>query len=222
MIPWSAYPKNGGAPPGYAVVIVGCPRRIWVHATWSALLISLLFRSRLFIVAFHRVRKDMSGDTGDTSPAGSAKASEIELSDLRPEVLAPSESTITFASPESQAKEGLITHDESTEAQTKGTGSIGRTCFNFVNTIIGSGVIGLPFALNEAGMPLGLIELVLFAVMTDYSVNILIRTGKFVGSDDYQDVCRKGFGRVRDPAASVHPLVLILFVRLATSLPLSF
>ena len=138
----------------------------------------------------------MFDDTRDGSPTGSVvKSTDIELSDMQPPSLEPSESTMALGGADSQIEKGLIEHEGGSGGT--GTGSIGRTCFNFINTIIGSGVIGLPFALNEAGMFLGLIELVLFAIMTDYSVNILIRTGNFVGSDDYQDICRKGFGRVR-------------------------
>jgi hypothetical protein len=81
-------------------------------------------------------------------------------------------------------------------AEGSGTGGIFRTSFNFTNTIIGSGLIGLPFAMQEAGLPLGILELLLFAVMTDYSVHLLIQTGLYAKVDDYQALCQKAFGRV--------------------------
>jgi amino acid permease len=93
---------------------------------------------------------------------------------------------------ESEVDVGLLSDVK--PPQSAGTSSIAQTAFNFVNTIIGSGIIGLPFAMNEAGLPLGIIELVLFAIMTDYSVNILVESGVHAGQHSYQGVCRSAFG----------------------------
>lgn len=92
-----------------------------------------------------------------------------------------------------ESEPGALPHEE-------GTSSIPQAAFNFVNTIIGSGIIGLPYAMNEAGLWLGLIELVLFAILTDYSVNILVQSGVQMGITDYQLIMRHSFGKVRFPA----------------------
>ncbi|KAM6934372.1 putative sodium-coupled neutral amino acid transporter 11 [Xenentodon cancila] len=66
--------------------------------------------------------------------------------------------------------------------------------FNFINSIIGSGIIGLPYALNQAGLPFGLFLLVVVAFITDYSIILLIKGGELSGSDSYQSLVQSTFG----------------------------
>ncbi|XP_016120602.1 putative sodium-coupled neutral amino acid transporter 11, partial [Sinocyclocheilus grahami] len=47
-----------------------------------------------------------------------------------------------------------------------GTSSISSASFNFINSIIGSGIIGLPYSLSQAGLPMGLLLLILVAFIT--------------------------------------------------------
>nr|XP_061799734.1 putative sodium-coupled neutral amino acid transporter 11 [Nerophis lumbriciformis] len=67
-------------------------------------------------------------------------------------------------------------------------------CFNFVNSIIGSGVIGLPYALNEAGLPCGLLLLIFVAYITDYTIILLIKGGNLSGANSYQALVQNTFG----------------------------
>ncbi|XP_038145683.1 putative sodium-coupled neutral amino acid transporter 11 isoform X2 [Cyprinodon tularosa] len=67
-------------------------------------------------------------------------------------------------------------------------GSLIAASFNFINSIIGSGIIGLPYALNQAGLPLGLILLILVGFITDYSIVLLIKGGNLSGSTSYQSL----------------------------------
>ncbi|XP_047456238.1 putative sodium-coupled neutral amino acid transporter 11 isoform X1 [Mugil cephalus] len=66
--------------------------------------------------------------------------------------------------------------------------------FNFINSIIGSGIIGLPFALNQAGLPFGLLLLVVVGFITDYSIILLIKGGNLSGTNSYQSLVRSTFG----------------------------
>ncbi|XP_060945193.1 putative sodium-coupled neutral amino acid transporter 11 [Limanda limanda] len=66
--------------------------------------------------------------------------------------------------------------------------------FNFINSIIGSGIIGLPYALSQAGLPLGLLLLVIVALITDYSIILLIRGGNLSGTNSYQSLVQSTFG----------------------------
>uniref|UniRef100_A0A3Q2R2L3 Putative sodium-coupled neutral amino acid transporter 11 n=1 Tax=Fundulus heteroclitus TaxID=8078 RepID=A0A3Q2R2L3_FUNHE len=73
-------------------------------------------------------------------------------------------------------------------------GSMISASFNFINSIIGSGIIGLPYALAQAGLPLGLLLLVLVGFITDYSIVLLIKGGHLSGSNSYQSLVQSTFG----------------------------
>ncbi|XP_061698601.1 putative sodium-coupled neutral amino acid transporter 11 [Syngnathoides biaculeatus] len=67
-------------------------------------------------------------------------------------------------------------------------------CFNFVNSIIGSGVIGLPYALTQAGLPFGCLLLIVVAFITDYTIILLIKGGNVSGTNSYQSLVQSTFG----------------------------
>ncbi|XP_012263229.1 putative sodium-coupled neutral amino acid transporter 11 isoform X2 [Athalia rosae] len=73
--------------------------------------------------------------------------------------------------------------------------SLPLASFNFINSIIGSGVIGIPYALHQAGFGLGLGLLVLVAILTDYSLILMVRSGHICGEMSYQGLMRASFGR---------------------------
>ncbi|XP_018027274.1 putative sodium-coupled neutral amino acid transporter 11 [Hyalella azteca] len=58
---------------------------------------------------------------------------------------------------------------------------------NYVNAVIGSGIIAMPFALREAGLVLGVVVIVLVAVVTDISLVLLMRAGRAARTNTYQD-----------------------------------
>ncbi|XP_041662324.1 putative sodium-coupled neutral amino acid transporter 11 [Cheilinus undulatus] len=66
--------------------------------------------------------------------------------------------------------------------------------FNFINSIVGSGIIGLPYALNQAGLPFGLLLLVLVGFITDYTIILLIKGGNLSGTNSYQALVQSTFG----------------------------
>uniref|UniRef100_A0A8C0GF46 Putative sodium-coupled neutral amino acid transporter 11 n=1 Tax=Chelonoidis abingdonii TaxID=106734 RepID=A0A8C0GF46_CHEAB len=66
--------------------------------------------------------------------------------------------------------------------------------FNVVNSIIGSGIIGLPYSMKEAGFPLGVLLLVVVAYITDYSIILLIKGGNLSGTNSYQELVNKSYG----------------------------
>ncbi|XP_026678543.1 putative sodium-coupled neutral amino acid transporter 11 [Diaphorina citri] len=66
--------------------------------------------------------------------------------------------------------------------------------FNYVNSILGSGVIGIPYALSKAGFGLGLFLLLVVAVVTDYSLILMVRSGHLSGTYSYQGIMEASFG----------------------------
>ncbi|KAJ1727627.1 hypothetical protein LPJ61_004473 [Coemansia biformis] len=67
--------------------------------------------------------------------------------------------------------------------------------FNLVNTIIGSGILALPYALREAGFYLGLAVMVLVALLSYAALNTLIHSGRRVGLYRFEDVSAAALGR---------------------------
>ena len=55
-----------------------------------------------------------------------------------------------------------------------GKSSMFGASFNFVNSIIGAGIIGIPYALKLCGFYVGVLMLILVAVLVDKSVIMLI------------------------------------------------
>eukprot|EP00092_Neocalanus_flemingeri_P027919 GFUD01030312.1.p1 GENE.GFUD01030312.1~~GFUD01030312.1.p1 ORF type:complete len:446 (+),score=110.18 GFUD01030312.1:430-1767(+) len=78
--------------------------------------------------------------------------------------------------------------------QEEGGSSLLATTANYVNSIIGSGMIGIPFALKEAGFGLGLILLVVVGILTDYSLRLMVRAGTLSGTSSYQGIMEASFG----------------------------
>jgi len=79
--------------------------------------------------------------------------------------------------------------------ENKQRSSLPMASFNFINSIIGSGIIGMPFALKEAGFGLGILLILVVTIVTDYSLVLLIQGGELSNTNSYQDVMRAAFGR---------------------------
>ncbi|KAM6079045.1 putative sodium-coupled neutral amino acid transporter 11 isoform 2-T2 [Theristicus caerulescens] len=78
----------------------------------------------------------------------------------------------------------------------KGNSDLASAGFNIINSIIGSGVIGLPYSMKEAGFPLGVLLLFVVAYITDYSIILLIKGGNLSSTNTYQELVRKTYGLV--------------------------
>ena len=77
----------------------------------------------------------------------------------------------------------------------EGKSDIGEVCFNFVNTVVGAGIVGLPFVFVQAGFGTALIELVVCCILAHISVKMLIDTGIEHNVRSYEDLCELALGR---------------------------
>lgn len=68
-------------------------------------------------------------------------------------------------------------------------------CFNFINSIIGAGIIGLPFAIKECGFFMGTLMLFLMAFLTDYSVRLIVSSGVKARKLSFESLCEHTLGR---------------------------
>jgi solute carrier family 38 (sodium-coupled neutral amino acid transporter), member 11 len=79
--------------------------------------------------------------------------------------------------------------------------SIFGTSCNLVNSIVGAGIIGIPYAIAKSGFVLGILLLVLVGYMTDKSLRMLVETATFhpklvgLGVLTYEDLMSIPFGR---------------------------
>jgi sodium-coupled neutral amino acid transporter 11 len=75
-----------------------------------------------------------------------------------------------------------------------GTSSLSQAIFNLSNTIVGAGIIGLPYGLKRSGLVLGLLLMMIVAGLTNYSLRLLIRTAVRHRKTTYEDLVFLSFG----------------------------
>lgn len=68
--------------------------------------------------------------------------------------------------------------------------------------------MGIPFALSKAGLIPGVLLLIVVAIISDWSVYIMIKSGRLVNATSYQDMMRKAFGPV---GAALSALFQVMF-----------
>ncbi|KAG8199869.1 hypothetical protein JTE90_015860 [Oedothorax gibbosus] len=92
--------------------------------------------------------------------------------------------------------------------------NLAQTSFNYINSVIGSGIVGIPYALQQAGLGMGIILLLLIAVATDYSLCIMIKAGTAAGVTTYQALIQSQFGRpgyyFLTVAQFIYPLIAMI------------
>lgn len=75
-----------------------------------------------------------------------------------------------------------------------GTTSLGMSVFNLSNAIMGSGILGLAFALANTGILLFLILLTSVTLLSIYSINLLLTCSKETGCMVYEKLGEQVFG----------------------------
>ncbi|CAG8661055.1 7461_t:CDS:2 [Ambispora leptoticha] len=77
----------------------------------------------------------------------------------------------------------------------KDGGSVFESSLLMANSIIGAGIIGLPFSFREAGIWTGLILLLSLTVVVDWTIRLLVLNSKLSGRNSYQDMMYYCFGK---------------------------
>uniref|UniRef100_A0A8B9SY95 Sodium-coupled neutral amino acid symporter 2 n=1 Tax=Anas platyrhynchos TaxID=8839 RepID=A0A8B9SY95_ANAPL len=83
-----------------------------------------------------------------------------------------------------------------------GTTSFGMSVFNLSNAIVGSGILGLSYAMANTGIALFVILLLFVSIVSLYSVHLLLKTANEGGSLLYEQLGMKAFGMAGKLAAS--------------------
>ncbi|XP_048877809.1 sodium-coupled neutral amino acid transporter 5-like [Brienomyrus brachyistius] len=75
-----------------------------------------------------------------------------------------------------------------------GKTSLGMSIFNLSNTIMGSGILGLAYAMANTGIILFVILLTSIAALSAYSIHLLLRSATIVGIPAYEQLGNQAFG----------------------------
>merc|ERR1712106_1255960 len=86
------------------------------------------------------------------------------------------------------------------------------TSYNYINSILGSGIIGMPYALKNAGVGLGLLLFVLVSFISNYTLRLMVKNAELSGSSSYQGVMTVCFGK---PGFIIISIIQFLFPYLA-------
>ncbi|KAJ6586937.1 amino acid transporter [Mycena vulgaris] len=65
---------------------------------------------------------------------------------------------------------------------------------NMANSILGAGIIGLPYAISQAGFFTGLFLLVVLCGVTDWTIRLIVVNAKMSGTHSYIDIMNHCFG----------------------------
>lgn len=79
--------------------------------------------------------------------------------------------------------------------QNSTTTSLNHIGLNYINSILGSGIVGIPYALHKAGFGFGIFLLIALAIITDYSLSLLVKSAHLAAVSSYQDLVQVAFGR---------------------------
>uniref|UniRef100_A0A8K9WP13 Solute carrier family 38 member 5a n=1 Tax=Oncorhynchus mykiss TaxID=8022 RepID=A0A8K9WP13_ONCMY len=77
----------------------------------------------------------------------------------------------------------------------EGKTSFGMSIFNLSNAIMGSGILGLAYAMSNTGIILFLILLLFIAILSAYSIHLLLRSAGVVGIRAYEQLGHRAFGQ---------------------------
>mmetsp|Transcript_98921 Transcript_98921/g.121102 ORF Transcript_98921/g.121102 Transcript_98921/m.121102 type:complete len:493 (-) Transcript_98921:123-1601(-) len=76
-----------------------------------------------------------------------------------------------------------------------GSSPILSVVWNQVNSIVGAGIVGLPYVFKQSGILGGIILIVIFSYLTVYTLKLLIMSAKLSKTTNYEDLCEYCFGK---------------------------
>uniref|UniRef100_A0A8C3AL44 Solute carrier family 38 member 3 n=1 Tax=Cyclopterus lumpus TaxID=8103 RepID=A0A8C3AL44_CYCLU len=87
--------------------------------------------------------------------------------------------------------------------QFEGKTSFGMSVFNLGNAIMGSGILGLAYAMANTGILLFLFLLTAIAALSSYSIHLLLKSSGIVGIRAYEELGYRAFGIPGKMAAGI-------------------
>ncbi len=87
--------------------------------------------------------------------------------------------------------------------------------FNLINSIVGAGIIGIPYALQQSGLLVGILLLLLVSYLTDKSLRIIINLASFhpklklYDVRTFEDLASFPFGNIGEKFVLVNMFVMV-------------
>ncbi|KAM9324091.1 sodium-coupled neutral amino acid transporter 5 [Gastrophryne carolinensis] len=97
----------------------------------------------------------------------------------------------------SQEQQGFLQHVSTQKTHFtdfEGKTSFGMSVFNLSNAIMGSGILGLAYAMSNTGIILFVILLICIAILSSYSIHLLLKCSGVVGIRAYEQLGMRAFG----------------------------
>jgi sodium-coupled neutral amino acid transporter 11 len=79
-------------------------------------------------------------------------------------------------------------------AKQKAGGGMLNSIANMANSILGAGIIGLPYAMSRAGFFTGILLLVVLSAVTDWTIRLIVTNAKLSGTKSYIGIMDRCFG----------------------------
>ncbi|XP_072510350.1 sodium-coupled neutral amino acid symporter 1-like isoform X2 [Notamacropus eugenii] len=84
--------------------------------------------------------------------------------------------------------------EERDQLKIQGTASMSMSIFNLANSIMGSGILGLSYALANTGIILFLVLFALVSVLTSYSIHLMLLCSEITGCLNFEKMGQKVYG----------------------------
>ena len=88
-----------------------------------------------------------------------------------------------------------------------GTAGFASSVFNLMNAILGSGIVGLPYALLNLGYFGFFLALVFVAGLAMFAIDLLLKICQLENTTSYEVIAQKAFGKIGKMYASIAILV---------------
>ncbi|KAF4072282.1 hypothetical protein AMELA_G00261260 [Ameiurus melas] len=85
----------------------------------------------------------------------------------------------------------------------EGKTSFGMSVFNLSNAIMGSGILGLSYAMSNTGIIMFVFLLICIAILSSYSIHLLLKSAGVVGIRAYEQLGKRAFGHLGKILAAV-------------------
>ncbi|XP_015233442.1 sodium-coupled neutral amino acid transporter 3-like [Cyprinodon tularosa] len=107
-----------------------------------------------------------------------------------------------------EEKQEFLPHKAGTKKEVQftdfeGKTSFGMSIFNLSNAIMGSGILGLAYAMSNTGIILFIILLVCIAILSAYSIHLLLKSAGVVGIRAYEQLGNHAFGHPGKMVAAI-------------------